>query len=475
MKAATRVSGLIAGLSLMAFTVGAAADVIDSFTAPQGPFTVGPGEEITEEEAVVLTNSVLGGFRVAVPGVDDEAQAGSTATLDISGGTLTCALDYPSLGNDLNYGGCASGYDRGDGPVFDLTGSSRFIIDVASVEGGMSVGVTVVDANEQLSVALIQNVTAGQHSIAFSELLPATFPAGADLALVDNIGLAIANQEGEEGRVVISEFATDGAITGGPVLPTDDEIVAEEIPGTYYNADRDGEGCQLTQERNETTFILTCYFYLDGEQFWVIGVGELVGGQIVFAQLTITSGAQYGDGFDPDDVIRTPWGTGQMTWGDCNNAELQLVPVLPGYEQITLPLTRIVPTVCGGGGIQDESIPWMGAFYDPNRDGEGFHFGIEANGVFVMTWYTYLDGRQVWLIGTGVREGDRVVFGNMIITRGADFGSAFDPADVVRETFGEIIVDLTDCNSFTATVNPVLAEFHDIVLNVTKIVPGACP
>ena len=59
----------------------ASADVIDPFTAAQGPFTVGPGEEISEEEAVVFTDSVLGGFRVMLPAVDEDAQA-----VTVSGG-----------------------------------------------------------------------------------------------------------------------------------------------------------------------------------------------------------------------------------------------------------------------------------------------------------------------------------------------------------------------------------------------------
>jgi hypothetical protein len=477
MKPAKSVIRLLACLLLSGATTVASADVIDSFTAPQGPMTVGPGEEPSEEEAVVFTPSVLGGFRVAAPGVDDNAQPGSTATVVIAGGSLECAVDFPSLGSPDNYGGCATGYDRGAGPVFDLTGSSQIQFDVLSVEGGMSMGVTLVDANEELSVGLIPNVTAGQLSIRFDEMIPVTFPFGADLSLIDNIGLAIVNQEDQEGRVVLGEFSTDGPIADGPILPVDDVIEAEEIPGTYYNTDRDGEGCQLTLERDQTTFILTCYFYYQGEQFWVIGVGELVGGEIVFGELTITSGAQYGDDFVPGDVVRTPWGLADMTWSDCNNAFLQLTPLLPGYEQVTLDLTRIVPTTCGGGGVPGDFISWMGAFFDPNRDGEGFHFGVEVGGVFVMTWYTYLNGKQIWLIGTGVREGDgpRVVFDNMIITHGADFGSEFDPADVVRETFGEIIVDFTDCNNFKAAVNPVLPQFHALELDVTKIVPGACP
>ena len=85
-----------------------------------------------------------------------------------------------------------------------------------------------------------------------------------------------------------------------------------------------------------------------------------------------------------------------------------------------------------------------------------------------MTWYTYLNGLQVWMIGTGSRDGLRVVFENIVITSGADFGSQFDPTDVVKEHFGNIIVDF-------ATVNSQLPDFHNLVLDVTKIIPGTCP
>jgi hypothetical protein len=451
-------------------TIGVSADVIDPFTAPQGPFTVGPGEELTEQEAVVETSSVLGGIRAALPTVDEVAQAGSTATMEIAGGVFDCLVDFPSLGNLDNNGGCGSAYARGVGPVFDLTGSSRFMLDIQSVEGVMVMGILLVDAKGEASMGLVENVVPGQVSIPFNDLVPLTSLSGVNLSLVEIISLVVANQEGEEGRVILTEFSTDGAIKGGPVV-----VVADEIPGSYFNPNRDGEGCQLTLERDQVTFILTCYFYDEGEQFWVIGVGELVNGKITFGEMTITSGAQYGNAFDPKDVVRSNWGSAIMTWSDCNNADLELKPVMPGYEEVTLDLTRIVPTTCGGGGVQGDSATWMGAFFDPNRDGEGFHFGVEVGEVFVMTWYTYLNGQQVWMIGTGTRDGQRVVFEDVVITSGTGFGSQFDPADVLKEPFGEIIVDFTDCNNFTATINSQLQEFHNLVLDVTKIVPGTCP
>lgn len=463
----------LALLALCSLAVDSFADVIDPYTAPQGPITLGPGEEPTEEEAVVYDDSVLGIFRFASPAVDDDAQAGSTATLEIGGGALQCSMAFPSLGNPDNNAGCVTGYDRGDGPSFDLSGSGRFLIDVESVQGSLSLGVLLIDIDERVSAGLVPDLTAGQQSLPFDQLIALGSFVGADLSKIENLSLTVVNQEGQEGSVAITSFATDGPIANGPVGPNDN-IVAEEIPGTYYNADRDGEGCQLTLERDGETFVLTCYFYRDGEQFWVIGVGVLVNGEVAFDELVITSGAQYGNAFDPADVVRQTWGFGRMVWSNCNNAELELNPLLPGYESITLTLTRIVPANCGGGGVQGAEAERMGVYFNLNRDGEGFHLGVEAGEVYIMTWYTYLDGRQVWLIGTGVREGNRIVFDNMVITYGADFGSAFDPADVVRETFGEVIVDITDCNNFTATVNTEREGFHNLVLDMTKIVPGAC-
>ena len=457
----------------LGFTVNA--DVIDPYTAAQGPFTVGPNETISEEEAVVLTSSVLGGFRVALPAMGDDAAAGSTATLDISGGTYKCSVDFPNIDEVNNGGGCSGGHDRGEGPVFDLSGSTAFQFDVQSVEGGMALGIILVDTDENLSIGLVENVTTGQLSLRFDELFSLT-SGGVNFASIDNISLTVVNQPGMEGSVTLGEFSTDGPITGGPSVPTDDEIVAEELSGSYFDPTRDGEGCQLTQERDDVNFVMSCYFYDQGEQFWLIGAGILVNDQIIFSNMVITSGADYGDDFDPADVVRATWGTMIMTWGNCNNAELELIPVLAGYEQLTLELTRIVPITCGGGGPQGDALPWMGAFFDTARDGEGFHLAVEGDGsTFVMTWYTYLDGKQVWMIGSGVRNGSRIVFENIVITNGANFGSEFDPADVIREVFGTITIDFSDCNNFTAMVDTVLPEFSDIMLDVTKIIPGSCP
>ncbi|HRQ64795.1 MAG TPA: hypothetical protein PKZ76_08030 [Xanthomonadaceae bacterium] len=88
-----------------------------------------------------------------------------------------------------------------------------------------------------------------------------------------------------------------------------------------------------------------------------------------------------------------------------------------------------------------------GLWFDPERDGEGFVVEHLQDGTFFVIWYTYdTDGSQMWLVGQGAPEGDSVIV-DMQRTRGARFGAAFDPADVVRESWGRLRFNFTGCDS----------------------------
>jgi hypothetical protein len=453
------------------------ADVIDSYLPFQFPPPVGPGETIPNEQAVVHSDEILGGVRFAAPGLHDQASVGSTASMATAGGAFTCNLRFPNDGNENNGGGCATTYGGEESPVFDLSGSTMFLFEARDVSNNPILVVTVQDTNGKTSIGNVQIGGEGQFMVRFDQMFPSAQLGGADLSMIDSITLLMGGQPGSNMDITLLEFSTDGPIGTGPGSPGGDEIVAEELSGSYYDPARSGEGCQLTLERGGVLFILTCYLYNNGEQFWLIGLGFLADGQIILEQMTITSGADYGEDFSLIDVVRETWGSAIMTWADCNNAELEMMPVLPGYEEYTLVLTRIVPVTCGGGGAQGDALPWMGSWYLPARDGEGFQLSVEGDdaSVFVMTWYTYLDGKQVWMIGTGTRNGNQLVFSEMVITSGTGFGSDFNPDDVIRENFGSITFDFTDCNNLTATVDSQLPEFSDIVLDEVKVIPLDCP
>ncbi|MFU8832241.1 MAG: zinc-dependent metalloprotease family protein [Wenzhouxiangella sp.] len=247
------------------------------------------------------------------------------------------------------------------------------------------------------------------------------------------------------------------------------------IAGNYFDPQRSGEGCQLTLEADGNTFILTCYTYLSGRQVWMIGTGTLQGGEIAVADMHITRGADFGPAFDPDDVERIIWGTVTLQFLDCNHATLNFQSQLPEFEQISLSTTKLVPGNC----LRPKADPFLaslaGNYFDPQRSGEGFQLALEADGeTFILTYYTYLAGEQVWLIGTGRLVDGSIVSNDMHLTEGAEFGLAFDPDDVVRIPWGTITLEPIDCNSTLVRIEPELPGFQAMDLQVTKIVTGPC-
>src|SRR5210317_487517 len=194
---------------LLLLTAGSnpSADVIDSFLPIQGPFTVGPGETITDEQAVVYSEDILGGFRVSTPAVDDLASAGSTASMASGGGAFTCALRFPNDGNADNIGGCASVNDRDECPVFDLCGSTMFQFEARDVSNNRPLlFVSLGDINNNVSFGTVTVSGEGQVSLPFRQLTPPVNAGGADLSLIDNITLVMSKTASEGMDITLLEF-----------------------------------------------------------------------------------------------------------------------------------------------------------------------------------------------------------------------------------------------------------------------------
>ena len=85
-----------------------------------------------------------------------------------------------------------------------------------------------------------------------------------------------------------------------------------------------------------------------------------------------------------------------------------------------------------------------GSWYDPSRDGEGFHIEYLTNGSAVFLWYSYgPDGSKQWFLGSDglvTEEADniRVMFDNVISTSGPVFGPDYDPSDVIITEWGAV-------------------------------------
>ncbi len=89
-----------------------------------------------------------------------------------------------------------------------------------------------------------------------------------------------------------------------------------------------------------------------------------------------------------------------------------------------------------------------GSWFEPARTYQGFFFEVLDPTTALAVWFTYEpDGRQAFLIGTGRIEGDRVTITELIKTRGGVFGAGFDPDQVVREDWGDLVFIFDSCGS----------------------------
>ena len=117
-----------------------------------------------------------------------------------------------------------------------------------------------------------------------------------------------------------------------------------------------------------------------------------------------------------------------------------VVPAYDPAQYAALPaLRRIQPELSG-------------TFSDPARSGEGMVVDVgEVNGIqrISLLWFTYRDGRPLWLHGTRVYplSSTGPLELEMFETAGAAFGAAFRPQDVRYLPWGTLTLEAPDCDT----------------------------
>ncbi len=114
-----------------------------------------------------------------------------------------------------------------------------------------------------------------------------------------------------------------------------------------------------------------------------------------------------------------------------------------------------------------------GLWFDPAQDGHGFNFTFVeregANDIFAVTWYVYRNGAQVWMAGSGEVVGN-AASAQVVLTSGAQFPPAFNPAAVNRQAWGTISIEVESCSRIRVSWQPVVSGFSAGSLTAQPIV-----
>ncbi len=96
-----------------------------------------------------------------------------------------------------------------------------------------------------------------------------------------------------------------------------------------------------------------------------------------------------------------------------------------------------------------------GAWFEPAKDFQGFFVEMLSPTTALTIWFTYQpDGKQAYMVGVGEVSGDSIRFDQMGRSRGARFGSAFRPQDVINEDWGSVVMTFDGCNRGYASYMP---------------------
>lgn len=236
-------------------------------------------------------------------------------------------------------------------------------------------------------------------------------------------------------------------ILSAPVTPLLPDPTA--ITGSWYSPDSSGEGFMLHSVNDD---LAVGYFYgydNDGESLWLIGVSD---GPFEWGEPAVFE-AQYATGgsftkFDPENIVRTDWGSFAFTQWDCDRATVHM---LGEHGAKTTHLIRLAATsgmACSGAGVQLPTDAVTGSWYEKATSGQGFSVHKVAVDHGVVYFYGYDDqGDNLWLIGDWHTEwafGDELLL-EMLLATGGTF-DYIDPDQILREPWGTLQLRFDDCN-----------------------------
>jgi len=125
-------------------------------------------------------------------------------------------------------------------------------------------------------------------------------------------------------------------VQGGPAFS-----IGSAVSGNWYNPAQSGHGFQLEKVNDTTVTAFWFTFDANGNQVWILGVGQIVDNRIEM-QAVKSRGGRFPPNFDPTQITNPPWGTLTFTFTSCNAGSVSWTSVDPLFTASgTLALERV--------------------------------------------------------------------------------------------------------------------------------------
>jgi hypothetical protein len=276
-------------------------------------------------------------------------------------------------------------------------------------------------------------------------------------AIVERV---VINQPQEAGTSYLFAFTYGRGVWRVPLAEVDgqpDYQVSPDVNGFWYVSSEPGHGIQvqLLDIGGELQMLVAWYVYYQGEPMWLIGVGD-VDRDRARIPMTVTRGTGFGDDFDSESVIREDWGSLELVFESDTELSLRWQSDHGDGEVGTLSMDHLSKPESISVPNTDVGLCSSGVYWNPTQDGQGLlveSVMLDGQPGLSWSWYHYRDGEQLWLVGSGVFEGNRVVAEAYAGVTG-EFPPAFKSNESQVDLWGTVEFVFDGERNFTLNWNP---------------------
>jgi hypothetical protein len=253
-----------------------------------------------------------------------------------------------------------------------------------------------------------------------------------------------------------------------------------EVSGSWFDPERSGEGAAVQLLPDNGSLHYTFGFDNQGRQHWLIGTGPTTAFTLHWPVVGSLRGS-FGEGRveQPSWPISYPSAGNGPNWRmdrtgensfrlqrnyiDCSDCpEPVIQPIVANSEGDQLDYTRL-SSIAGTRCDNQQPHQWIsGAWYDPQRSGEGFLVEVLEDGSGLVYWFTFRPDdskHQAWMIGTGEFDAQTLMIDDLIQPTGGTWGEDFDPDAIELEHWGTLELDFTGPDNGHVYYDSVKADY----------------
>jgi hypothetical protein len=168
-----------------------------------------------------------------------------------------------------------------------------------------------------------------------------TFKDAADEAGFSRLYGGIHIQDGDLRGREIGEQVGAAALARVQALAAGALPVGSGFTGVWMDPARSGEGLSLQVDAQGTVAVQWNTYDLQRRQMWLVGSAQAGADGVVRVPLLLTSGARFGQQFDPADVETYSFGSIELRFVGCDRAEARYTSTLFGFGSGSLQLQRM--------------------------------------------------------------------------------------------------------------------------------------